>query len=159
MTAPRRGITKENAVELARKGAAAKAVAVRERKLRKAAEDAALERGTAVLMALPPDQAPTRELVRIASEVVAAIGERVLREVDTYPPSALASLASTFHGITRLEGGQSTINVAHTGMPPAERRARILQLAAEVGELGHNPMTGGDPAARSLTGAEPPHER
>lgn len=139
MTAPRRGITKENAVELARKGAAAKAVAARERKLRKAAEDAALERGTAVLMAAPEGLAPTQELVRIASDVVTAIGQRVLREVDTYPPSALASLASTFHGIMRLEGGQSTINVAHAGMPPAERRARILQLAAAAGEFQRQP--------------------
>lgn len=141
MTGPRRGITKENAVEMARKGASAKAVAVRERKLRKAEETAALAKGTAVLLASPKNALPTNELVRVAAEVVQAIGTRVLREIDTYPPSTLASLATAFHSIKRLEGEQSTSNVVHAVLSPQDRRSRILELAAQAGELDADLVT------------------
>lgn len=132
VSGPRRGITKENAVEMSRRGAAAKAVAMRERKLRKAEEDAALAKGTAVLLAAPAGERPSSELVRLAGDIIEAIGRRVLREIDTYPPTALASLASTFHSIKRLEADQSTSNV-QVVLSPADRRARIMELAGQLG--------------------------
>lgn len=130
---PRRGITKENAVEMARKGGLAKAAMTRERKLKKAEEEAALAKGTAFLLAAPEGVAPPVELVELASQIILQIGRRVLREIDTFPPTALASLATTFHGIKRLEAGESTSNVA-VALSPAERRARIMELAALMGE-------------------------
>lgn len=59
MNTPRRGITKENAVEMACKGAAAKAEAVRARRSKKSEEEAVLRKGVEVLLAAPAGQPPS----------------------------------------------------------------------------------------------------
>ena len=77
-----------------------------------------------------------------AYEVLDEYVERASRMVRSAPPSVVAPVMRLLLDIARLEGGQSTANVAHAGLPPAERRARILKLAAEAGELTAGELRG-----------------
>ena len=70
-----------------------------------------------------------------AYEVLDLYVDRAERMVRSAPPSVVAPVMRLLLDIARLEGGQSTANVAHAGLTPADRRARILKLAAAAGEL------------------------
>lgn len=67
-----------------------------------------------------------------AYEVLGLYVERAARMVHTAPPGAIAPVMRTLLEVARLEGGQSTSNVAVV-LSPQERRARILELSARLG--------------------------
>lgn len=67
-----------------------------------------------------------------AYEVLGLYVERAARMVHSAPPGAIAPVMRTLLEVARLEGGQSTSNVAVV-LTPQERRARILELSARLG--------------------------
>ena len=88
------------------------------------------------------ESAQSAALAARAREVLAAYVERAARMVRSAPPGSIAPMIRTLHDLARLEEGKSTSNVA-VSLSPAQRRARIVELAAqlypdalEVGEAG-----------------------
>lgn len=81
-----------------------------------------------------------------AYEVLMLYVERAARMVHSAPPGAVAPTMRTLLEVARLEAGRSTSNVAVV-LSPAERRARILELAGQLGadvldELGASDVRG-----------------